>query len=134
MSNIESVAAFIVRRQKELGLANADLANALNYENHNVITMIRKGRTKLPLDKVAAMASVLQTDPAWLFRKVLGEYAPDTLEAIEVSLGPIVTKNERAMLDAWRRATNTSDPDISPDLANGFLSIMLLRGRTLKTL
>ncbi|WP_301583725.1 hypothetical protein [Halomonas alkaliantarctica] len=127
MLNGSSVSDFVVKRQKELGLANADLANALGYSNHNVITMIRSGKTRLPLDKVRPMASILDVDLAWLFRAVMSEYVPDTLAAIEQSLGAFTSQNERNLLEVWRHATDSSDPEITDELRKGFMSIMRLK-------
>ena len=39
-----------------------------------MITMIKKGRTKLPLSKVAAMARALDVDPGYLLRLAMSEY------------------------------------------------------------
>lgn len=126
MLNGISVSDFVVNRQKELGLANADLANALGYSNHNVITMIRRGKTKLPLDKVQPLANVLDVDVAWLFRLVMSEYVPDSLASIEQCLGTFTSQNERNLLEVWRHATNRSDPEISDDLSRGIMSVMRL--------
>ena len=121
-----TVADFIVKRQRELGIANRELATAAGYESYNVITMIRKGRTRLPLDKVHRFAEVLQVDPAWLFRLALKEYMPETLSVIETCLGPLVTNNERCLLEVWRHATRRSDPELSAELREGFMKILKL--------
>ncbi|WP_254275401.1 helix-turn-helix transcriptional regulator [Halomonas sp. 3H] len=115
-----SVSEFIVERQAELGVANRDLAEAAGYHNQNVITMIRRGKTKLPLDKVEPFARVLRVDSAWLFRLAMSEYMPETLRMIEQCCGPMTTNNERCMLEVWRHANNQADPEVGDDIRKGF--------------
>ena len=40
-----------------------ELANKLGYTNGNVLTMFKRGTTRLPLDKVVPMAQALSKDP-----------------------------------------------------------------------
>lgn len=121
-----SVSEFIVERQAELGIANRDLAEAAGYHNQNVITMIRRGKTKLPLDKVEPFARVLRVDSAWLFRLAMSEYMPETLKVIEQCCGPMTTNNERCMLEVWRYSTDGCDPEISNDMRMGIASLVRL--------
>ncbi|MGY4878995.1 hypothetical protein ACLUEY_14080 [Vreelandella aquamarina] len=123
-----AVSDFIVKRQKELGLPNADLANALNYDNHNVITMIRKGRARVPLHQIMSLASVLKVDSIWFFKLVMSEYKPETLEVIEQCLGSLVTQNERRLLAVWRANTSDCDPEITDELKKGMTELLKLKG------
>lgn len=120
------VSDFIVCRQRELGVPNRELADAAGYQNHNVITMIRKGRTKLPLDKVGPFAEVLCVDPVWLCRLAMSDYMPETLSVIEQCLGPMLTNNEKCILEIWRHATGNSDPEFSDELRNGVVHLLKL--------
>lgn len=118
----------IAERQLDLDLTNQDIASAIGYANQNIISMIKKGRTKLPLERVTRMADVLGLDRADLLRMALKEYSPELLKAIEDNLGAIVTKNEQALLEIWRDATDHKDPVI-PEAAvlglhQGFSGVM----------
>lgn len=123
---VEKVADFIVRRQAEVDVTNRELADAIGYHNPNVITMIRKGRTKLPIDKVKQFAAALGVDPVWLLRRVMHEYMPETLKVVEQCIGPLTTNNERCVLEVWRHATGESDPEIDDDLRKGFSQVLKL--------
>ncbi|MGZ9053126.1 MAG: helix-turn-helix domain-containing protein [Rhodoplanes sp.] len=48
-----------------------EIAAELGYERPNIISMMKRGETKLPLDKVPALAKALHVDPAHLFRLAL---------------------------------------------------------------
>lgn len=123
---VNNIADFIVKRQSELGMTNREIADAVGYHHPNMITMIRKGKTRLPIDKVQRFAAALGVDPVWLLRSVLKEYTPETLVVIEQCLGPLTTNNERCVLEVWRHATERADPLISNELQEGFLDILRL--------
>lgn len=96
----KSVQEIIVSRQEELGLTNLQIAEAMDYENQNVFSMIRSGRMRLPPQKVPVLARYLHLHPAELMRAVLLEVGPGMLEALEIAFGrPLTTERwEAAML------------------------------------
>ncbi|WP_299230828.1 hypothetical protein [uncultured Halomonas sp.] len=123
---VSRVAEIIISRQSELGVSNAKLALACGYENFNVIAMMRKGRTKFPLEKIGLIANALQLDPVWLLRVAMSEYSPGKLTAIESIVGPLVTKNELQLLERWRQATHGEDPELSEPVKRGMLEVVKL--------
>ncbi|WP_339118893.1 helix-turn-helix transcriptional regulator [Halomonas sp. BMC6] len=128
MAEIKKVTDLIIERQLDLDLTNQDIAGRVGYANANVISMIKKGRTKLPLDKVKKMADALNVDRARLMRMALSEYMGDAyLDIVEV-LGEPTTQNERVLLQVWRSSTNHEDPALTEaeikGLHQGFQTIM----------
>lgn len=114
-----SVAEFIELQIESSGLRQAEIAEACGFEKPNVITMIKQGKTKLPLAKIGPMARVLNVDPILLFKMVISEYLPETWDAIEALYGqPPLTENELAVLKAVRKVGLTSrkigDSEIEP--------------------
>jgi hypothetical protein len=76
----------------------------------NVITMVKLGQMKLPLDKVGPLAKALGINPGILFWMVMKEYAPETLEAIETEVtGLVVHPHELAVLAAYRKLAGGTD-------------------------
>jgi transcriptional regulator with XRE-family HTH domain len=91
-----TVAEYITRAIDLSGKSQAELCDALGYPNRNVITMFKQGRTKLPVNRVRALAIALGVDPAVLLRLVMNEYSPEAWQVIEDTLGEkIVTKAQR---------------------------------------
>lgn len=119
MADQNSVAQFITSRQGFLGMTNQEVADLVGYPNGNVMSMIKKGRTKLPLERVPAMAEALAVDKAKLMRMVMREYMPGTLDAIEECLGKTVTQNEMSLIEIWRDATENQDPEIPESAVQG---------------
>lgn len=110
-----SVAEFLAGQIALSGMQQNDLAKELGYDKPNIITMFKKGMTKLPLNKVGPMAKALHIDPVHLLRRVMQEYYAESWSAIEEILAaPPITSNEAEIL-AVIRLVNNGDPAIGSD-------------------
>lgn len=106
----ETVAEFITHQIRVSGKSQVEIASEMGYDKPNIITMFKQGRTRIPLDKVGPLAKALGIDPALLLKKVMGEYMPDTLAALQSVLdGLQLTQNERELITAYRETTEGKD-------------------------
>lgn len=122
--NGSAVAKFLTKCIDASTLSQKIIAQALGLPMPNVITMLKQGRMKLPLDRVGSMAHALKVDPVHLYRLCMEEYQPDTWEAIKSDIiGYPVTKNERSIIDALRVATLHSDPAMTSQAAREQLAV-----------
>lgn len=90
-----------------------DIAHEIGYDNPNLITIFKRGRTKVPIEKVPLLAKVFQLDPKTMLIKYLREYDPILLRVIEQHFGVIITKNEQEIVEEIRRLSNGRDPGIN---------------------
>jgi hypothetical protein len=65
--------------------------------------MFEQGTTRVPLEKVSALALSLGVDQTALVRLWLATYEPEGLAVIGKAFGMMVTAAERTWLDALRR-------------------------------
>lgn len=94
-----SVAKYISQQLQICGKSQIEVANDLGYENPNVITMFKQGKTKLPIVKVKLLANSLGVDPIFLLKLVMTEYMGDAWEVISDILGgTIITESEERIL------------------------------------
>ena len=94
--------------------SQARIAEEAGFINPNVISMLKNGAAKLPLDRVPGLARALECDPRLLFKLALEQAGADTTaRAIEEIFGAVVTRNEVAWLDEIRDASNHSDPSMT---------------------
>jgi hypothetical protein len=89
-----------------------EIAQEIGYDQESVISMIKYGRSKLPLYCVGPMAKALGLDPMHLLSKVLSEYTPENWEIIQRIMGFAVTDNEREIIVKLRELTNESNPKL----------------------
>ena len=92
----------------------AEIAAEAGFINVNVLTMIKNGSNRLPLDRVPALAKALDSDPRRLFQLALEQRGGDTLEAaIREIFGTVVSRNEVAWIEELRIASDRSDPSLT---------------------
>jgi hypothetical protein len=76
--------------------------------------MIKSGTSKLPLDRVPALARALGCDPKRLFIMAVEQLGGDTTDlAIRQIFGTLVTENEVSWLEEIRNASDHSDPSLT---------------------
>ena len=91
-----------------------EIAKAVGFPKPNILTMLKNGSTPLPINRVGPLAKAVGLDPAFLLRRVMQEYYPDTWSTIEENLGnPILTARERYLIQELRCLTENTDPDIA---------------------
>jgi transcriptional regulator with XRE-family HTH domain len=101
------VAAFVRQQLKIIGKSQCEIARQVGFEKPNVITMIKQGKTKLPLAKVGRMAKALDADPVFLLKLCMSTYHQDTWLYVEPMLESALTEDEVSMLRAWRTFVGT---------------------------
>jgi hypothetical protein len=110
LSKPKSVAEYIDMQIHICGKKQLEIAQESGFEKPNIVTMIKQGKTKLPLDKIGKFAKAIEVDPVFLYRLCMTEYFPDTWNEIQRVLNqPIITLNEYEMIECVREA-NQSNP------------------------
>jgi predicted XRE-type DNA-binding protein len=107
------IAAYLDRMIHRAGLKKVEVAKALGYERSNVISMMTKGQMSIPLTKVPALADLLGIERRTLLHMVLREYNPDLLLVLCEVEGHSLSRNELEIVEAFRRATDHTDPDVT---------------------
>lgn len=110
------LAKFLEKRILELRSrkSQGEVARQAGFPNPNVISMLKSGASKLPLDRVLPLAEALETDPRHLLVLALEQIAGSTASrAIEEIIGTVVSRNELAWLEEIRDASGGSDPALT---------------------
>jgi hypothetical protein len=93
-----------------------EIAAECGYERPNILTMIKQGDTKLPLNKVGLMAKALGVDPIHLLRLTMSEYMPETWGVLEELIGEqLVSEKEMTLIHLARDVTDGVDLDYLED-------------------
>lgn len=111
-TKLPTVAQYLTAQIAVCGRDQVEIAKDLGYPKPNMISMLKTGATKLPLNKVGPMAKALGVDPAFLFRVVMKEYLPDSYDSILTIMNAApVSENELEILAAVRDV-NGGDPAV----------------------
>lgn len=94
MSNIAATPSLNLIAQLEaaqatLGLTDQQLSEALGFERPVVLTLIKAGTMKMPINKIPALAKALKLDTVELMRTALRESTPELSEAITEVFDPL---------------------------------------------
>lgn len=128
----------IATQAMRLGISNPELAEKLGYASNkaNFISMLKSGAARLPLDKIAPLASALSIDPLYLARCVSAESATDIGGLLDaISKRTPITLNEEKLIQRMRQMSDGMDVDIDdfPQLATDMLAIFESMVRATRT-
>lgn len=92
----------------------AEIAAEAGFPNANMMTFLKSGKNKVPLDRVPSLAKALEVDAALLMWLALDQAVGATAaKAIVEVFGSPVTTNEQGWLDELRAASDNTDPRIT---------------------
>jgi len=82
-----------------------EIAREVGFDSVNVISMIKTGRTKIPLARIPALAKALDADPREMLAVALEAYQPE-LYGVLSTIAPsmLVSSNELRVINALRAA------------------------------
>ncbi|OYU19693.1 MAG: transcriptional regulator [Rhodobacteraceae bacterium PARR1] len=92
----------------------AEIAAEAGFTNANMMSLLKSGKNKVPLDRVPSLAKALEMDPALLMRIALDQAVGVTAaKAITDIFGSPVTENERGWLTELREVSDNTDPRLT---------------------
>jgi len=96
MTKKADLAAFIASRIDSSDMTQTEIAAVAGFEHPNFLSMIRSGRSRLPLGRTLALADALEIPRDDLVRRCLDAYEPE-LYAILTSVFPGLSITEEEM-------------------------------------
>ena len=89
-------------RIDEIGLIQKDIAIKVGFDTPNMITMIKQGRTRLPIDKIGLMANALEVDLIQFSKMCMEEYQPENWKVWAPLMTPSISQDELKLIQALR--------------------------------
>ena len=74
-----------------------EIASEVGYDKPNMLSMIKYGDSRLPLDKVPIFAKALELDVGFLFRNALEQYWPDLNKVLQDAGVEVLSKSEKQL-------------------------------------
>lgn len=109
---LSRVAILLEKHTSTSSMTQRQIADAVGFKNQNMITMIKQGDAKLPIDRVPAMARTLGIDPLHLFNMALEQfYTPDAIKDLQGILPPALSPPERELIDLVRKKGKALTPE-----------------------
>lgn len=95
-----------------------EIAIETGFTRSNVLTMIKQGRTKMPLDKIEAFANACDRDPAVLLRTALMEYQPELARLIGRIHGIPMIEQGQEIMDIFTTAMTNVAAEVQAEYKN----------------
>src|SRR4051812_35775881 len=98
-----AVARFLERRMDDLrGVkTQREIAQEAGFPRPNMLSMLKSGDAKLPLERIPGLARALDADAAHLFRLAMTDHWPELAATIDVIFGrQLASTNEIAIFNA----------------------------------
>lgn len=110
----ETVTEFLTTAIAASGKTQRAIADDAGLRNPNVLSQLKSGTMKLPLERVGPLARALNVDPVRFLNVAMNEYYPDTWPTICASLiEPPLTQSELDLIEALRSGAGGLDIDWS---------------------
>ena len=98
-----TVAGYITQQLSISPKTQVEITEELGLDKPNIVTMFKQGRTKVPINRVPALANALGVDPVYLLSLTMNEYMPDAWQVIQKLLkNALITDNELAIINIIR--------------------------------
>lgn len=114
----EQISALVEKQMDKLGLTQQTVAAEVGFKSRNMLSIIKTGMGKLPIDRVPALAKTLKIDERRLLRLALQQSnSPEIVNAIMGQNDALITANEREILEHIRQTTGDADPELTEERA-----------------
>ncbi|WAR43528.1 helix-turn-helix domain-containing protein [Methylomonas rapida] len=97
------VAGFLERIINRSTYSQKEIAEMCGFNTPNIITMLKQGSTKVPVEKIPALAKALDIDRVEFFELVMKNYRPKEYEVIVEIFGEPISDAERAIIKLLRQ-------------------------------
>lgn len=130
------VVKFLQKRMDEIKHRKSqyDIAMEAGYHKPNIISMMKNGDAKVPLEKVFILAKAFEVDPNILFRLALEQnFGQQDTYALTQMMNRTMTENELAWVEKIRAYTGDADPSLTQELESGLEKLLDNAERKTKT-
>ncbi len=107
----EAIAAAISKS----GKTQIEISKEVGFDRPNVISMLKTGEMKMPIDRIPAFAEACGVDPVKLIKIAMQEYHSETWKVLIDAFEAPVTRNEAVILRAIRAMAAGHALEFRPD-------------------
>jgi len=106
------------------GLTQRDIADRVGLKHANLISMMKQGVTRVPLNRIPALAQTLGLDESRFLLLAIEEYHPGVHEVLCDVLGLPLTNAELGIVLMFRMATMRGDIELEGPFKKALEGVM----------
>lgn len=119
-------AEFLSKAIDRSGATHAQIAREAGFSAPNVISMMRLGNMKVPIDRIPAIALACGVNERYFLRIALQEYQPEVWEVLKSSFGEILTEAEQDLLTTFRIIDQDGEIEVDAVMVQALLALFEL--------
>ena len=93
-------------------LTQREIADRVGFKNANIISMLKTGETRIPLDRIPSLAQTLGMDERLFLMVAIEEYHPGVHEVLVDVLGLPLSDAELGILTMFRMASMRDEIEV----------------------
>jgi hypothetical protein len=105
MKTKSDIANYITYSIKLSGKTTTQIAHEAGFSHSNFVSMIKTGKSQVPMARIPALAKAMGTDPKILLDGCLAAYHPELHKVISsLAPGAMISRGELALIRVLRHA------------------------------
>ncbi|MBV0912505.1 helix-turn-helix domain-containing protein [Anianabacter salinae] len=89
-----------------------EIAEDAGFTAVNMLTMMKQGHSKIPIERIPALALALEVSAEQFLEIAMKEYHPETWEVIQRTYRPSLNENQRRLLEIMYQVETYDGPII----------------------
>lgn len=118
-------AAFLARAIHFSGKTQREIAREAGFPKPNILSMLKQGQSRVPIERIPALAAACHVDPAYFLRLALSEYQPEVYAVLVATLDQPMTANEWEMVLCYRICAPENQIEMEPRVTTAILDTLL---------
>lgn len=112
MTTISPTAKMLADAIEKSELTQREIADRVGFKNANIISMLKTGETRVPLDRIPSLAQTLGMDERLFLMIAIEEYHPGVHEVLVDVLGLPLSDAELGILTMFRMASMRDEIEV----------------------
>jgi transcriptional regulator with XRE-family HTH domain len=112
MKTISPTAMMLTKAIEDSDLTQREIADRVGFKNANIISMLKTGETRVPLERIPALATTLGLDERHFLLVAIEEYHPGVHEVLIDVLGLPLSDAELGILTMFRMASMRDEIEV----------------------
>ncbi len=124
--NFSVTANMLSEAIEQSGMTQREIADRVGFKSPNIITMLKKGDTRVPLNRIPALAQALGMDERDFLITAIAEYHPGVHEVLVDVLGLPLTDAELGIVTMFRLGTMRGDIELEGPFKDALEALLAL--------
>jgi transcriptional regulator with XRE-family HTH domain len=109
-------------------LNQREIADKAGFPKPNIISMMKQGETKVPIDRIPALAEACGVNADEFVATAMKEYQPEVWKVLQGSLGTYLSPQEMDLVMTYRIASAEGEIEISREMSELLLMLFTVAG------